>query len=40
LASASARRGLFDIARRDDRTVSYVVRTQLRTFLRDQPRDP
>jgi len=31
-------RALADIARSSDRTVSYVVRAQLRDFLRNQQR--
>ena len=29
-------RALATIAERDDRTISYIVRAQLRDFLRDQ----
>jgi hypothetical protein len=32
-------RVLASIAERDDRTISYIVRGQLRAFLRNQQRD-
>ncbi len=36
--STDETRALYELARQQDRTVSYIIRAQVRKFLRDQQR--